>query len=413
MKALLKNQTDIVAIFLTTLLFIGTFSAGYIQAQNVGEPITLEIVPVSERTPQVRDAIVAAVPGVDAAADVTETHLAAITALSLVDRNITSLKSGDFDGLTGLEELLLYGNQLTSLPEDIFSGLPSLRTLRFGLNQIISLPDGLFDGLTTLTDLRMIGNQLTSLPDGIFEGLTGLTQLRLGSNAVNPLPLTVSLEKVAAGQFKAVAPTGAPFNIVLPLYVTNGTINGRRATTITIPAGSVESDTLTVTRTPGTIWSVFVDSGTLPNLPGGHSGYTLVKSDDLPLEVIRGYSSGPEIWSGTVTGGSWGNDFGNGNATGYGYSRHHNAGSISIAPFDIVLLLNVRNGLMVEQLLPVTRTSPNFTYQRHYIYNPWNQFFPYRQQSYPSVLAFNQSRIPCMRQKTSVDWSVDRCSSVI
>ena len=76
MKALLKNQKDIVAIFLTTLLFIGTFSAGYIQAQNVGEPITLEIVPVSERTPQVRDAIVAAVPGVDAAADVTETHLA-------------------------------------------------------------------------------------------------------------------------------------------------------------------------------------------------------------------------------------------------------------------------------------------------------------------------------------------------
>ena len=40
-----------------------------------------------------------------------------------------------------------------------------------------------------------------------------------------------------------------------------------------------------------------------------------------------------QIWSGTITGGTWGNDFGNGNATGYGYSRHHNAGSISNPTF--------------------------------------------------------------------------------
>ncbi|MYE87953.1 leucine-rich repeat protein, partial [Candidatus Poribacteria bacterium] len=293
MKALLKNQKYIVAIFLTTLLFIGTFSAGYIQAQNVGEPITLEIVPVSERTPQVRDAIVAAVPDVDAAADVTETHLAGITALYLNDRNITSLKSGDFDGLTGLEELLLYGNQLTSLPADIFSGLSSLRTLRFGLNQITSLPDGLFDGVTALTDLRMIGNRLTSLPDGIFEGLTGLTQLRLGSNAVNPLPLTISLEKVADGQFKAVAPTGAPFDIVLPLNITNGTFSDP-ATTITIPKGRVESETIAVTRTPGTTFATSVNIGTLPGLPANHSGYTLIKSDDLPLAF-------PELGGAVVT----------------------------------------------------------------------------------------------------------------
>ena len=135
------------------------------------------------------------------------------------------------------------------------------------------------------------------LPDGIFEGLTSLTTLRLQNNAVNPLPLTVSLEKVANGQFKAVAPSGAPFDIVLPLTVANGSITGG-ATTLTIPAGNVESDTLTVTRTPGTIWSVTVDIRTLPSLPPNHSGYSLVKSADLPLEVIEGYASGPEIWSG-------------------------------------------------------------------------------------------------------------------
>ena len=70
-----------------------------------------------------------------------------------------------------------------------------------------------------------------------------------------------------------------------PLTVTNGSISGG-ATSITIPAGSLESQPLTVTRTPGTSAAVTVDIGTLPGLPANHSGYALVKSDDLPLEVI-------------------------------------------------------------------------------------------------------------------------------
>ena len=264
------------------------------------------ITPVSERTPQVRDAIVAAVPGINSANDVTEAHLAAITALDLNNRNITTLKVGDFDGLTGLEELRLYNNQLTILPEDIFDGLIALTTLRLygnqlsslpedifdelialttlqlGLNQFTTLPGTIFDGLTKLTDLRMIGNQFTTLPEGIFEGLTGLTTLYLGSNAVSPLPLTVSLEKVGDNQFKAAAPSGAPFDIVLPLSIANGTIYSG-ATTITIPAGELESEPLTVLRTSDRTSTVTVNIGTLPGLPANHSGYALAKSNNLPL----------------------------------------------------------------------------------------------------------------------------------
>ena len=245
----------------------------------------------SERTAQVREAILGVVrlddPSVSDYADITETHLAGITALYLNGRNITALKAGDFDGLTSLEELRLYNNQLSTLPDDIFSGLSSLQTLRFGLNSLTTLPDGLFDGLAALSDLRMYGNQLTTLPDGIFDGLTGLTTLSLGANAADPLLLTVSLEKVADGQFKAVAPAGAPFDIVLPISVTNGSVSGG-ATMLTIPAGSVESESLTVIRTPDTTYAVTVNIGTLPGLPSGHAGYTLVKSADLPITVTEG-----------------------------------------------------------------------------------------------------------------------------
>ena len=44
-----------------------------------------------------------AAAGVDTPGEVTEAHLAAITALDLASKNITTLKIGDFDGLTSLQ----------------------------------------------------------------------------------------------------------------------------------------------------------------------------------------------------------------------------------------------------------------------------------------------------------------------
>lgn len=46
------------------------------------------------------------------------------------NQNITSLNSGDFNGLSGLEQLFLQSQELSSLPEDVFAGLSSLETLR-------------------------------------------------------------------------------------------------------------------------------------------------------------------------------------------------------------------------------------------------------------------------------------------
>ena len=222
-----------------------------------GTPTTL-----CDRTPQVRDAIVAAVPSVSDCNDVTQTQLATgITSLFLNGQSITTLKADDFAGLTSLVELRLYDNQLSTLPAD------------------------LFDGLSSLTTLYLNGNQLSSLPEGLFDGLSSLATLYLYGNSVDPLPLTLSLEQVGADQVKAVAPIGAPFEIVLPISVTNGRLSGG-ATTLTIPAGSVASASLTVVSTPGTTAAITVDIGTLPRLPTNHVGYALVKASDLPLEVI-------------------------------------------------------------------------------------------------------------------------------
>ena len=60
--------------------------------------LSVGFVPVADRTPQVRDVIVAAVPNVTTTADVTEAQVAAITSLNLrgrrVRRRIARLRTG-------------------------------------------------------------------------------------------------------------------------------------------------------------------------------------------------------------------------------------------------------------------------------------------------------------------------------
>ena len=206
----------------------------------------------------------------------------AMEELHLYYNDLNSLPPGIFDNNTALKTLTIWRNNLNSLPAGIFDNNTALTSLSIGWNRFSSLPSDIFNKLTNLTGLSFVGSRFSSLPNGVFNGLSALTSLNVSQNSVDPLPLTVSLEKVADGQFKAVAPAGAPFEIVLPLTVVNGSITGG-ATTLTIPTGSVESKVLTVTHTSGATFVVSADIGTLPGLPANHSGYSLVKSNDLPI----------------------------------------------------------------------------------------------------------------------------------
>ena len=286
------------------------------------------ITPVSDRTPLVRDTIVNAIRGIDDPADVTEAHLATITTLSMVSETLTSLSVGDFDGLTGLTYLNVFSSpNLTMLPSGIFDGLTALTKIKFEVCGLTSLPAGIFDDLTSLEELILVLNELSSLPAGIFDDLTALTTLDLSGNRfttipsgilvnltsltnfyisdnydennalIEQLPLPISLELVQSGEFKAVAPTGAPFDIVVPVNISNGTISGS-ATSLTISKGSVESSSLTVTATDPNL-TVSVGIGTLPGRPSGHTGYVLTKGQ--AIKVIDNGNAAPIFTDGSST----------------------------------------------------------------------------------------------------------------
>ena len=221
MKTIINNLKCVILVLLTSLIVFCPFSTGH-----------ANILPVSERTPQVRDAIVNAVPGVNSADDVTAAHLATITRLNLRAKGISKLKPRDFSGLTALINLNLYNNELSRLP------------------------------------------------DRIFEGLTALTTLRLGNNAIDPLPLIVSLRQVSDSEdtFQVVMPTGAPFDLVLPINVTNGSISSG-ATMITLSKGRTKSEAFTVVPPTNTLTPPIVQIGALPRrLPANHYGYIFARS---------------------------------------------------------------------------------------------------------------------------------------
>ena len=141
---------------------------------------------VCARTPAVSAAI-ARHAGVASCADVTAEHLAAITYLSLRSSNITSLRTGDFDGLPNLWGLDFGDNQLTRLPPGIFAGL-KLRRLYLYYNRLATLPPDIFAGQSALRDLRVFNNHLTELPPDLFAGLSSLEVLSLGNNQLAELP---------------------------------------------------------------------------------------------------------------------------------------------------------------------------------------------------------------------------------
>ena len=161
------------------------------------EVVTARPTGICDRTQQVQDAIIAKLnegldtPEVTDCAEVTAEDLSGITGRMVLSiQEIPVLKSGDFEGLSNLDDLQLIDSGLETLPEDVFDGLTSLTHLFIIENDDLEeLPEDIFDGLTRLRNLHVSGNEaLGELPEDIFDGLTSLGFLHLAENSLTELP---------------------------------------------------------------------------------------------------------------------------------------------------------------------------------------------------------------------------------
>ena len=178
MKLFIRKQRAAAFFLLMLLILFCTSNTGYGQDKGQAETINP---PLSERTPQIRDAIVAAVPGVNTADDVTAAHLAAITTLNPAFTGITSLKSGDFNGLTALTYLNLSGNSIGDI--SVLEDLTTLTTLYLAGTSISDI--SALKNLTKLTTLYLTHNSISDI--SVLENLTALTELSLSENSVSDI----------------------------------------------------------------------------------------------------------------------------------------------------------------------------------------------------------------------------------
>ena len=186
--------------------------------------------------------LLAAISETNDCAAVTDQMLAGITGTLNLGLNtnepktITSLKPGDFDGLTGLTILALHNQALTTLPE------------------------GIFNGLTALTSLQLNANQLTTLPEGTFTGFTaGLTQLLLQrQNGSDDVRMLVYLGQ-NGNEVIATVPSGAPANLRVSLSV-SGTAESDSPTSIVIPVGATSASVTLLPQSGQTLTATFHSS---------------------------------------------------------------------------------------------------------------------------------------------------------
>lgn len=259
-------------------VFLVTFQqtssgAGYTLARRSATVTIAE--GVCDRTPAIRDAL----RGPSLCSAPTPATLAEHRFLALRGRGIATLRTGDLQGLRGLETLELSNNDLATLPPGSLADLAALTTLTLtnnrlstltadalaganaldwlglGRNRLASLPTGVFAAQPALRVLRLEDNQLAGLPDGLFSGLGSLEEVDLSGNPGAPFPLTVSLARtdaaaVAAGPATVLATidTGMPFASRAEV-----SWEGGGPALLAFAAGDVESSSFSVPAADGAV----------------------------------------------------------------------------------------------------------------------------------------------------------------
>ena len=232
--------------------------------------------------------------------------LSGMSELNLEDNSLSKLPEGVFDGLSRLEILTMQGNDLSSLPDGVFDDLTKLHTLGLYDNDLAALPDGIFDGLTKLRTLAISGNKLTalsgdvftglgglaslvasnnkltSLPDGVFSGMSRLQSVSFSGNPSAPFTLLAELERQGEDRVVVKVSEGAPFAMTVTLSAEGGTLS---ATTVVIGGGDTESAAVTVTPEGAGAVTVSVDSAAFPDAGTVHNGIQTGVGESLTLEA--------------------------------------------------------------------------------------------------------------------------------
>ena len=146
---------------------------------------------ICDRTPAVYQTVVdrlrnintGPLPPVSQCSDVVPEHLPLVTGeMDLYNQNITTFRDHDFEGLSGVRELILDYNPITTLQDGLLDGLTDLRKIYMSNTRIGAVTTGTFALNTQLSELWLYSSRLTEIDDGAFSNLSNLRALNLYNN---------------------------------------------------------------------------------------------------------------------------------------------------------------------------------------------------------------------------------------
>ncbi|OWK11114.1 VASN [Cervus elaphus hippelaphus] len=108
--------------------------------------------------------------------------------LYVFENGITTLDTGSFAGLPGLQLLDLSQNQIASLPGGVFQPLANLSNLDLTANRLREITNETFRGLRRLERLYLGKNRIRHIQPGAFDALNRLLELKLQDNELRVLP---------------------------------------------------------------------------------------------------------------------------------------------------------------------------------------------------------------------------------
>ena len=127
--------------------------------EDWGKTVPKDLIPLCDRTPEVRDEILRLLGAGNTCDSVTRTALLALKdTLHLQDSGITALKVDDFAGLDSIRVLLLDNNALTTIEPHAFDSLKTIRRMYLRDNAITSIADSVFVNLDSLRTVDVTGN---------------------------------------------------------------------------------------------------------------------------------------------------------------------------------------------------------------------------------------------------------------
>lgn len=107
--------------------------------------------------------------------------------LYVIESGVKAITRSDFEQMTKLKEIALYGNLINDIPANCFDDLINLKKISLSNNRIKYLPNEVFHQLPSLMEVYISNNNLEAVSSNLFVNNPHMTTISLRGNSLKSI----------------------------------------------------------------------------------------------------------------------------------------------------------------------------------------------------------------------------------